>query len=61
MVLGKKYKNVYQIGDRVYVKVKDACKETRTVDFEVDGPKERGVRKGGGNKTLSKVKKELVN
>lgn len=34
-VIGKKTKKKYQIGNKVYVIVKDACKENRTVDFEM--------------------------
>lgn len=34
-LIGQKYKRVYRLGDEVKVKVIAACKETRTVDFEI--------------------------
>jgi len=35
VIIGKKTKKKYKIGDKVWVVVKDACKETRTIDFEI--------------------------
>lgn len=38
-IIGKNTKRKYQIGNRVCVVVKDACKETRTIDFEIGNKK----------------------
>ena len=38
-IIGKNTKTKYQIGNKVYVIVKDACKETRTINFEIGKPK----------------------
>lgn len=43
LLIGKKTKKKYQIGKRVCVVVKDACKETRTIDFEIG--KQKSLRK----------------
>lgn len=42
-IIGKHTKKKYQIGKRVCVIVKDACKKTRTIDFEIG--KEKSLRK----------------
>ena len=42
-IIGKHTKKKYQIGKRVCVIVKDACKQTRTIDFEIG--KEKSLRK----------------
>ena len=42
-VIGKINKKKYQIGNRVCVVVKDACKETRTINFEIG--KQKSLRK----------------
>ena len=34
-IIGKKTKKKYQIGNKIVVLVKDACKETRTINFEI--------------------------
>lgn len=38
-IIGKKTKNKYQIGNKIVVLVKDACKETRTINFEIPNQK----------------------
>ena len=42
-IIGKHTKKKYQIGKRVCVIVKDACKQTKTIDFEIG--KEKSLRK----------------
>ena len=42
-IIGKNTKKKYQIGKRVCVVVKEACKQTRTIDFEIG--KEKSLRK----------------
>lgn len=42
-IMGKHTKKKYQIGKRVCVVVKDACKQTRTINFEIG--KEKSLRK----------------
>lgn len=42
-IIGKHAKKKYQIGKRVCVVVKDACKQTRTINFEIG--KEKSLRK----------------
>ena len=42
-IIGKTTKKKYQIGNRVVVVVKDACKENRTVNFEIG--KQKSLRK----------------
>ena len=42
-IIGKHTKKKYQIGKRVCVVVKDACKQTRTINFEIG--KEKSLRK----------------
>ena len=42
-IIGKKTKHKYQIGNKILVLVKDACKETRTVNFEI--PKQKILNK----------------
>jgi len=42
-IIGKNSKKKYQIGNKVCVVVKDACKETRTINFEIG--KQKSLRK----------------
>ena len=42
-IIGKNTKKKYQIGKRVCVVAKDACKQTRTINFEIG--KEKSLRK----------------
>ena len=42
-IIGKHTKKKYQIGKRICVIVKDACKQTRTIDFELG--KEKSLRR----------------
>lgn len=42
-IIGRANKKKYQIGNKVYVVVKDACKETRTINFELG--KQKSLRK----------------
>ena len=35
--VGNKFKITYSLGDRVWVRVMDACKETREVNFRILG------------------------
>jgi len=45
-IIGAKTKQKYQIGNKVYVMVKDASKANRTVDFQiVDKPKQKVLKK----------------
>lgn len=41
-VIGRNTKKKYQIGNKIYVMVKDANKETRTINFEI--PKQKSLR-----------------
>ena len=42
-IIGKVNKKKYQIGNKIMVLVKDACKETRTVNFEI--PKQKVLKR----------------
>ena len=42
-IIGKNTKKKYQIGNKLFVIVKDACKETRTINFEIG--KQKSLRK----------------
>ena len=42
-IIGRSTKKTYQIGNKVLVIAKDACKETRTVNFEIG--KQKSLRK----------------
>ena len=42
-IIGKNTKKKYQIGSKIYIVVKEACKETRTIEFEIG--KEKSLRK----------------
>ena len=42
-IMGRSSKNKYQIGNKIVVLVKDASKNTRTVNFEI--PKEKVLKK----------------
>jgi len=45
-IIGKNTKQKYQIGNKVYVIVKDASKANRTVDFKIiDKPKQKVLKK----------------
>ena len=44
-IVGKKTKKKYQIGNRVYVVAKDACKATRTVNFELNNNIDNSYKK----------------
>lgn len=46
-IVGRKHKEEYRIGNRVYVICKDACKATRSINFEI---------KNEQNKSLKRVK-----
>ena len=42
-IIGSITKKKYQIGNKVFVVVKDACKETRTINFQIG--KQKSLRK----------------
>ena len=42
-IIGSSTKKKYQIGNKVFVVVKDACKETRTINFQIG--KQKSLRK----------------
>ena len=44
-IIGQKTKKKYQIGNKIYVIVKDASKENRTINFETGMPKKRILTK----------------